>query len=113
MTKMRNTSKNAVRTGYSVPKPKYAGKALWGMRDHLMKCRDCNRYASHEAVVKHEPNPFNSATTAKVALCVTHSNRAVTENEVISIKPYDEYVAHLREVNRWQKSQVQPQEGML
>lgn len=107
MTYMRNTSKSAYpkRNGVAAPKPKYGGKALWGMTDQRIKCLMCTRYASHEAVIKREPNPFDTSTEMTVPYCMTHANKAVASNVLVSVKPYDEYSVHIREVNRWQKSQ--------
>lgn len=106
MTKMRNTSKNAYpkRTGTQVPKPKYGGRALWGTEQRI-KCLMCSHYATHEAVVKREPNPFDPSTEMTVPYCITHANKAVALNVLVSVKPYPEYNAHIREVNRWQRVQ--------
>jgi hypothetical protein len=102
-----NTSKNAYprRNGTQVQKPKYGGKALWGMQDTRIKCMDCIRYASHEAIINHEPNPFNPATEATVHYCIVHANKAVARNVIVSVKPFAEYSAYTRALTKWQDAQ--------
>jgi hypothetical protein len=115
MKQMRNSSKNALRSyaRSDAPRPKYGGKMLWGMQDHRIKCRDCNRYASHEALVRHEPNPFNPATEAVVQLCMTHGNKGAATGEVIRIKPFPEFSKFQRELDKWEKQMATTMQEVL
>ena len=116
MTQMRNFSRKAYpKRNASVknPKPKYGGKMLWGMHDHRMKCRDCTHYATHEALIKHEPNPFNTKTEATVQFCVVHGNKSVATGEVIRITPFDEFLSFQRELKKWESMQGEELQGQL
>ncbi len=116
MKQMRNSSRKAYpkrNASVTDPKPKYGGKMLWGMADRRIKCIDCTHYATHECVIKHDPNPFDPSVTATVQYCVKHANKAVGSGIVLTINPFEEYRAHQRDVKKWESRQGGELQGVL
>jgi len=101
------------------PEPQYEGRRLWRSGDTRIKCRDCDRYATHRgqpapgAASKNPLASFMTGVRPYIDACPMHAKKAVAAGEFIRIQPFAEYLSYQKQLAAWQTRREAGEQGKL